>query len=200
MHHARRRAQSLAPAASTRGGGALESLVRSGVTGPGRKALTLEALKRLDRPVLPAGVSAAAAVVAESALVTLVVREQATAAMWGTRVACASALARLEREGHLVPRQVAAAGKVLTEFRETWRDVLPSDSVREGADHALRTHPLRAADAAPGGVREPRVRLLRPQGDRRIQPRCPPRRHPARHARDAGQQPDHTDVGDRIER
>ena len=52
-------------AASTRGGGALESLVRSGVVGPARKVLSLDALKRLERPTLPAGVSAAAAVVAE---------------------------------------------------------------------------------------------------------------------------------------
>lgn len=51
--------------ASARGGRALESLVRSGVVGPARKALRLDALRRLDRPALPAGVSAAGAVVAE---------------------------------------------------------------------------------------------------------------------------------------
>jgi hypothetical protein len=50
---------------SIRGGGALESLVRSGVVGPARKVLSLDALKRLDRPALPVRVSAAAAVVAE---------------------------------------------------------------------------------------------------------------------------------------
>ncbi|MBA3346920.1 MAG: type II toxin-antitoxin system prevent-host-death family antitoxin [Gemmatimonadales bacterium] len=50
---------------STRGGRALEALVKSGVVGPARKTLSLDALRRLDRPALPAGVSSAAAVVAE---------------------------------------------------------------------------------------------------------------------------------------
>lgn len=66
---------------------------------------------------------------------------------WGTRVGCASALARLEREGHLTPRDAAAAGKVLAEFRDAWRDVLPSDMLRETAERMVRTHSLRTADA-----------------------------------------------------
>jgi predicted nucleic acid-binding protein len=95
-----------------------------------------------------------------SALVTLVVRDQATPAMerllandpdivtwWGTRVECASSLARLEREGHLSAPDATAAGKVLAEFRDAWRDVVPSDVVRESAERMVRTHPLRAADA-----------------------------------------------------
>lgn len=95
-----------------------------------------------------------------SALVTVVVREPATQAMealleadpviitwWGSRMECASALARLEREDQLTPAQVAAAARVLAEFREGWRDVLPSDVVRESAERMVRTHPLRAADA-----------------------------------------------------
>ena len=95
-----------------------------------------------------------------SALVTLVVREAATAEMesvlatdpviitwWGSRVECASALARLERDGQLGASEAIAAAKVLAEFREGWRDVLPSDVVRESAERMVRTHPLRAADA-----------------------------------------------------
>ncbi|MGH7628339.1 MAG: type II toxin-antitoxin system VapC family toxin [Gemmatimonadales bacterium] len=95
-----------------------------------------------------------------SALVTLIVREAATGAMesllaadpviitwWGSRVECASALARLERESQLGASEAIAAAKVLAEFREGWRDVLPSDVVRESAERMVRTHPLRAADA-----------------------------------------------------
>ena len=95
-----------------------------------------------------------------SALVTLVVREAATQAMesvlasdpviitwWGSRVECASALARLEREGQLTDAQAIAAASVLAEFRHGWCDVLPSDVVRESAERMVRTHPLPAADA-----------------------------------------------------
>ncbi|HEX6614756.1 MAG TPA: hypothetical protein VF046_00480 [Gemmatimonadales bacterium] len=91
---------------------------------------------------------------------TLVVREPSTGAMeailaddpdivtwWGSRVECASALARLERESQLTPAEAAAAGEALAEFRDSWRDVLPSDMVRETAERVVRTHPLRAADA-----------------------------------------------------
>jgi predicted nucleic acid-binding protein len=95
-----------------------------------------------------------------SALVTLIVREANTATMekllardgeivtwWGTRVECPSALARLEREGHLAPPDAPAASKVLAEFRDACRDVVPSDIVRESVERIVRTHPLRAADA-----------------------------------------------------
>lgn len=51
--------------ASGAGGAALEALVRSGVVGPARRPLSAEALRRLDRPALAAGVSAADALVAE---------------------------------------------------------------------------------------------------------------------------------------
>jgi predicted nucleic acid-binding protein len=66
---------------------------------------------------------------------------------WGSRVECASALARLEREGQLTGAQAVAAADVLAAFRQGWRDVLPSDVVRESAERMVRTHPLRAADA-----------------------------------------------------
>lgn len=50
---------------SGKSGGALEALVRSGVVAPAEKKLSLDGLKRLARPVLPPGVSASAAVVAD---------------------------------------------------------------------------------------------------------------------------------------
>jgi prevent-host-death family protein len=50
---------------SAAGGAALEALVRSGVIGPARRPLSAGALRRLPRPSLPSGVSAADALVAE---------------------------------------------------------------------------------------------------------------------------------------
>lgn len=52
-------------ATSGPGSAGLEALVRSGIVGPARRPLSAEALKRLDRPALPAGVSAASALIAE---------------------------------------------------------------------------------------------------------------------------------------
>ncbi|HEX6614757.1 MAG TPA: type II toxin-antitoxin system prevent-host-death family antitoxin [Gemmatimonadales bacterium] len=50
---------------ATRGGAALESLVRSGIVAPARKRLSLDALRRLERPRVRAGASSAAAIIAE---------------------------------------------------------------------------------------------------------------------------------------
>jgi predicted nucleic acid-binding protein len=68
------------------------------------------------------------------------------AVWWGTAVECASALARLEREGASVER-VAAAFARLDELSQSWTEVEPSDEVRQTARRLLRVHPLRAADA-----------------------------------------------------
>jgi predicted nucleic acid-binding protein len=68
------------------------------------------------------------------------------AVWWGTAVECASALARLEREGAPADR-VAAAFARLDALAEAWTEVEPSDEVRQTARRLLRVHPLRAADA-----------------------------------------------------
>jgi predicted nucleic acid-binding protein len=68
------------------------------------------------------------------------------AVWWATRVECASALARLEREG-APPDRVDAAFSRLDLLAETWIEVEPHDDVREIARRLLRVHPLRAADA-----------------------------------------------------
>jgi predicted nucleic acid-binding protein len=94
-----------------------------------------------------------------SALVTLLAAEAATPAMealleadpvvitwWGTRVECASALARLERDGHLTAAGATAASAALADLRDTWHEVLPTELVREHAERMVRLHPLRAAD------------------------------------------------------
>ncbi len=68
-------------------------------------------------------------------------------AWWGTRVECASAIARLERENKLQPRSASAARGRLQRFAVTWQEVQPSELLRDHALRFLRVHDLRAADA-----------------------------------------------------
>lgn len=95
-----------------------------------------------------------------AALAPLLVRENMSAAMtdlmrgdpvvatwWGTRVECASVLARLEREGNLDETGTGQARARLTALAETWTEITPSELLREQAERVLRLHPLRAADA-----------------------------------------------------
>jgi predicted nucleic acid-binding protein len=74
-------------------------------------------------------------------------RDVVMVAWWGTDVECASALARLEREGRLDSSSVTQALARLDGLRNAWHEVLPSDAVREQARRVLRAHPIRAADA-----------------------------------------------------
>ncbi len=66
---------------------------------------------------------------------------------WGTPVECASAIARLERDGALTGAGAAEAFARLDAFTPSWIQVEPSDEIRESARRFLRVHPLRAADA-----------------------------------------------------
>ena len=66
---------------------------------------------------------------------------------WGTEVECASAIARLERDGALEDAAVTEAFDRLTQLAGAWHEVEPNDGVREAAVRFLRVHPLRAADA-----------------------------------------------------
>ena len=94
-----------------------------------------------------------------SAVVPLLVREDRSGAAiaklrqdpevavwWGTPVECASAVARLEREGAPADR-VAAAFARLDELARAWSEVEPHEDLRQIARRLLRVHPLRAADA-----------------------------------------------------
>jgi predicted nucleic acid-binding protein len=75
-------------------------------------------------------------------------REDAEVAVaWTTPVECASALARLERDGALGSPEVAAAFRRLDALAPSWLEVEPADELRELARRLLRVHPLRAADA-----------------------------------------------------
>jgi uncharacterized protein len=94
-----------------------------------------------------------------SAIVPLLMTETTTRAVqalaandamlvgWATEVECASAIARLEREGALNEAALREAFQRLTQLATGWHEVDPSDSIRETAIRFLRVHPLRAADA-----------------------------------------------------
>jgi uncharacterized protein len=95
-----------------------------------------------------------------SAIVPLIVDEPETAALrstavtdpdivvwWGTRVECASALARQRRDGGLTDADEREALGVLTTLADVWSEVLPTSAVRQTALRLLRVHALRAADA-----------------------------------------------------
>ena len=66
---------------------------------------------------------------------------------WATEVECASAIARLERDGALDDAAMTQAFDRLKHLAQAWHEVDPSDPVREAAVRFLRVHPLRAADA-----------------------------------------------------
>lgn len=66
---------------------------------------------------------------------------------WGSQVECASAIARLHRDGHLTAAAEARARARLLTLKASWFEVQPGDAVREQALRVLRLHPLRTADA-----------------------------------------------------
>ena len=95
-----------------------------------------------------------------SALVTLVLQQPRTnesrgvleqdseiVAWWGSAVECASAIARLHRDGQLSEPAEREARALLDALRLSWFEVQPGDAVREQALRLLRVHPLRSADA-----------------------------------------------------
>lgn len=95
-----------------------------------------------------------------SAIVPLLLAEAATPAVqaiaakdpgmlvwWATEVECASALARLEREGGVDPTSATRAFERMAQLADGWYEVDPSDGVREAAVRFLRVHQLRAGDA-----------------------------------------------------
>jgi len=77
----------------------------------------------------------------------LATKDPAITAWWGTKVECASALARLEREGILVASEAELAFSRIQEISEQWIEVPASSRLREIAIRMLRVHVLRAADA-----------------------------------------------------
>jgi len=66
---------------------------------------------------------------------------------WSTPVECASAIARLRREGILPESVEREALATLDLLRSGWHEILPGDALRAQAMRVLRLHPLRTADA-----------------------------------------------------
>jgi len=95
-----------------------------------------------------------------SALVALLVAEAKTETLrsiaehdpvmlvwWATPIECASAIARLERDGDLTSEATLTALQRLDALAESWNEVQPVEAARRAARRLLRVHPLRAADA-----------------------------------------------------
>ena len=80
-------------------------------------------------------------------LQALAARDAAMLVWWATEVECASAIARLERDGDLDETAAAESFNRLKQIAPAWHRVDPVDAVRETAVRFLRVHPLRAADA-----------------------------------------------------
>ncbi|MGH2994144.1 MAG: type II toxin-antitoxin system VapC family toxin [Solirubrobacterales bacterium] len=77
----------------------------------------------------------------------LVRADQEIVVWWGTRLECASALRRRERDGALSSGGARQALELLGTLAAAWSEVLPTDAVRASAERALAVHPFRAADA-----------------------------------------------------
>ncbi len=80
-------------------------------------------------------------------LETLFQDEESVAVWWATEVECASAVARLERMGQLVPAEANEAHQQLLELARVWHVIDPVETIRVSAKRFLRVHGLRAADA-----------------------------------------------------
>jgi predicted nucleic acid-binding protein len=77
----------------------------------------------------------------------LFLSEPGMIAWWGTPVECASAVARLEREGRLSPQATTEALGRLDALVQHIHRIEPVDAVLETARRVLRVHPLRVADS-----------------------------------------------------
>ena len=81
------------------------------------------------------------------ALQTLAARDPVMLVWGASEVECASAIARLERDGSLDASAAHAVFDRLRRLAHAWHEIDPSDPIRETAVRLLRVHPLRAADA-----------------------------------------------------
>lgn len=66
---------------------------------------------------------------------------------WATEAECASAIARLERDGSLPSAPAGQALGRLDLLKKEWHEIQPTDRARSISRRLLRVHPLRAADA-----------------------------------------------------
>ena len=68
-------------------------------------------------------------------------------AWWATEIECVSAIARVQRTGHMNEQRAADAFARLSALRAGWHEVEPGEQIRESAKRFLRVHDLRSADA-----------------------------------------------------
>ena len=73
--------------------------------------------------------------------------DQAMIVWWSARIESMSAFMRRTREGILDLSGEEQARTGLMKLARSWREVLPTEIVRETAERILTVHPLRAADA-----------------------------------------------------
>lgn len=94
-----------------------------------------------------------------SALVPLCVQQKPTPAVealiaefnivvwWCTPVEMQGAFARLLRIGQLTPKQHVGAQVRMEKIRGGWREIEPSDALRDQAQRLVERYPLKSADA-----------------------------------------------------
>ena len=73
--------------------------------------------------------------------------QHAPVVWWGTTVEVISALARLKRERLLTEAQHLAASQRLEALQKVWREIQPTDRLRDLAKTRLDRYEIRAADA-----------------------------------------------------
>jgi uncharacterized protein len=66
---------------------------------------------------------------------------------WGTSVEVTGAICRLNRIGELTVKQRHGAGMRLKLLKQAWREILPSDIVRDYAEQVVEKHGLKAGDS-----------------------------------------------------
>ncbi|WP_420440505.1 type II toxin-antitoxin system VapC family toxin [Candidatus Palauibacter sp.] len=74
-------------------------------------------------------------------------RDPAIVTWWGSRVECASALNRLQRDRRFEVGELDRGLEQLRRLAASWLEIEPMEQVRNRAIRLLRLHPLRAADA-----------------------------------------------------
>jgi predicted nucleic acid-binding protein len=68
-------------------------------------------------------------------------------AWWWSPVECASAFARLRRDGVITGAQEDQLRRLMSAMSSVWTEIQPTSDVRASAQRLLLKHPLRAADA-----------------------------------------------------
>ena len=78
---------------------------------------------------------------------SLVQRDGAIVAWWGSLIECYSTFARLRREHVIEPKEEDHARQQLVELASRWTEIEPSEDIRKTAARLLLLHPLHAADS-----------------------------------------------------